>query len=62
MTGGIAAAFLGHAVTRFAVFLSTGHAGQFLPRGREVEEIEAKRRPPKGWHVIGPREPASRDR
>jgi membrane protease YdiL (CAAX protease family) len=62
VTGGIAAAFLGHAVTRFAVFLSTGHAGQFLPRGREVEEIEAKRRPPKGWHVIGPREPASRDR
>ena len=62
VTGGIAAAFLGHAVTRFAVFVSTGHAGQFLPRGREVEEIEAKRRPPKGWRVIGPREPASRDR
>jgi membrane protease YdiL (CAAX protease family) len=62
VTGGIAAAFLGHAVTRFAVFLSTGHAGQFLPRGREVEEIEAKRRPPQGWRVIGPREPASRDR
>src|SRR6478752_547554 len=62
VTGGIAAAFLGHAITRFAVFLSTGHAGQFLPRGREVEEIEARRRPPKGWHVIGPREPASRAR
>jgi hypothetical protein len=62
VTGGIAAAFLGHAVTRFAVFLSTGHAGQFAPRGREVEEIEEKRRPPKGWRVIGPREPASRDR
>jgi hypothetical protein len=62
VTGGIAAAFLGHAVTRFAVFVSTGHAGQFLPRGREVEEIEAKRRPPKGWRVIGPRESASRDR
>jgi hypothetical protein len=62
VTGGIAAAFLGHAATRFAVFLSTGHAGQFLPRGREVEEIEATRRPPKGWRVIGPREPASRDR
>jgi hypothetical protein len=62
ITGGIAAAFLGHAVTRFAVFLSTGHAGQFAPRGREVEEIEEKRRPPKGWRVIGPREPASRDR
>src|SRR6478609_2883831 len=25
VTGGIAAAFLGHAITRFAVFLSTGH-------------------------------------
>jgi CAAX prenyl protease-like protein len=62
VTGGIAAAFLGHTVTRFSVFLSTGHAGQFLPRGREVEEIEAKRRPPTGWRVIGPREPASRDR
>jgi hypothetical protein len=64
ITGGIAAAFLGHAVTRFAVFLSTGHAGQFAPRGREVEEIEEKRRPPKGWRVIGPREreQASRDR
>lgn len=62
VTGGIAAAFIGHAATRFAVFLSTGHAGQFLPRGREVEEIEEKRRPPRGWRVIGPRESSSRDR
>jgi membrane protease YdiL (CAAX protease family) len=62
VTGGIAAAFLGHAATRFAVFLTTGHAGQFLPRGREVEEIEATQRPPKGWRVIGPRESSSRDR
>ena len=62
VTGGIAAAFIGHAATRFAVFLSTGHAGQFLPRGREVEEIEATRRPPTGWRVIGPRESTTRDR
>jgi hypothetical protein len=62
VTGGIAAAFLGHAVTRFAVFLCTGHAGQFLPRGREVEELEKKRRPPDGWSVIGSRESAPRDR
>ncbi len=48
VTGGIAAAFL-------------GHAGQFLPRGREEEEIDKRRRPPDGWRVIGPREPASRD-
>lgn len=54
-TGGIAAAFLGHAVTRFAVFLCTGHAGQVAVRGREVEDIERRRRPPEGWRVIGSR-------
>ena len=62
VTGGIAAAFFGHAATRFAVFLTTGHAGQFLPKGREAEEIEATRRPPSGWRVIGSRESATRDR
>lgn len=62
VTGGIAAAFLGHAITRFAVFLCTGHIGQTRPRGAEPEEIEARRRPPKGWRVIGSRESASRDR
>jgi hypothetical protein len=61
-TGGIAAAFLGHAITRFAVFLCTGHTGQTKPRGREVEEIERRHRPPDGWRVIGTRESASRDR
>jgi hypothetical protein len=54
-TGGIAAAFLGHAVTRFSVFLCTGHAGQVAPRGREREDIERRRRPPDGWRVIGSR-------
>jgi Type II CAAX prenyl endopeptidase Rce1-like len=62
VTGGIAAAFLGHAATRFAVFLSTGHTGQTLPKGREVEEIDKRRRPPDGWRVIGSRESAQRDR
>ena len=61
-TGGIAAAFLGHAITRFAVFLCTGHTGQTKPRGREIEEIEKRRRPPDGWRVIGSREASSRDR
>ena len=61
VTGGIAAAFLGHAATRFAVFLCTGHTGQTLPKGREVEEIDRRRRPPEGWRVIGSRESASRD-
>lgn len=61
-TGGIAAAFLGHAITRFAVFLCTGHTGQTRPKGREDEEIEKRHRPPDGWRVIGSRESASRDR
>jgi hypothetical protein len=61
-TGGIAAAFLGHAITRFAVFVCTGHTGQTQPRDREAEEIEKRRRPPEGWRVIGSRESASRDR
>ena len=54
-TGGIAAAFLGHAVTRFAVFLCTGHPGQVALRGRETEDIERRRRPPDGWRIIGSR-------
>ncbi|HEX2470705.1 MAG TPA: CPBP family intramembrane glutamic endopeptidase [Candidatus Limnocylindrales bacterium] len=62
VTGGIAAAFLGHAATRFAVFLATGHTGQTLPKGREVEEIDRRRRPPEGWRVIGSRESPTRDR
>lgn len=62
VTGGIAAAFLGHAATRFAVFLATGHIGQTLPKGREVEEIDRRRRPPEGWRVIGTRESSTRDR
>jgi hypothetical protein len=62
VTGGIAAAFLGHAATRFAVFLCTGHTGQTLPKGREIEEIDRRRRPPEGWRVIGSRESAQRDR
>jgi hypothetical protein len=33
-----------------------------MPRGREVEEIEARRRPPKGWHVVSARESVSRER
>lgn len=49
LTGGIGAAFLGHAVTRIAVFVSTGHAGQPAPRGHEVEDSWEYRRSPDGW-------------
>jgi hypothetical protein len=51
-TLGIGAAFLGHAVTRVAVFLTTGHAGQPPARGTEVEDLESRRRTPDGWHAV----------
>lgn len=55
VTGGIGAAFLGHAITRMAIFLATGHAGIPRARGTEVEEVEQRRRPPEGWRVLGTR-------
>jgi len=54
LTGGIGAAFLGHAVTRIAVFVCTGHAGQPAPRGHEVEDSWEFRRPPDGWRQMEP--------
>ncbi|HKF84170.1 MAG TPA: CPBP family intramembrane glutamic endopeptidase [Candidatus Limnocylindrales bacterium] len=55
ITGGIGAAFIGHAITRVAIFLTTGHAGIPKARGTEDEEIERLRRTPEGWRVLGPR-------
>ena len=52
LTGGIGAAFLGHAITRVAVFLTTGHAGQPPAPGTEVEDIEKRRRMPDGWSSV----------
>jgi len=52
VTGGIGASFLGHAITRVAIFLTTGHAGQPPARGTEVEDVEKRRRTPEGWHVV----------
>lgn len=51
-TGGIGAAFIGHGVTRVAGFLTTGHAGQPAPRGREIEDVEKRRRAPEGWRPV----------
>jgi hypothetical protein len=61
LTGGIAAAVIGHGVTRVATFLTTGHAGQPAPRGTEIEEVERRRRAPEGWRVVTGRD-APRDR
>ena len=52
LTGGIGAAFLGHAITRVAVFLTTGHAGQPPARGTEIEDVERRRRMPEGWNAV----------
>jgi membrane protease YdiL (CAAX protease family) len=60
VTGGIGAAFLGHAITRFAIFLTTGHAGLPKAKGTEEEEVEHRQATPEGWRVLGPHEP-SRD-
>ena len=49
VTGGIGAAFLGHAITRIAVFVCTGHAGQPAARGHEAEDSWEYRRSPDGW-------------
>jgi hypothetical protein len=51
-TGGIGAALVGHAILRFAIFITTGHAGQIRPLGEEPEEEEAERLPPEGWEIV----------
>ena len=61
VTGGIGAAFLGHSITRVAIFLTTGHSGLPKARGTEDEEVARRQATPKGWQVLGPGE-ASRDR
>ena len=52
-TGGIGAAVLGAALTRLALFLVTGHAGQM----RDVETVEdealdAADLTPEGWEIV----------
>ena len=51
-TGGIGAGLLGHAIIRFATFVTTGHAGQVRPVGEEPEEEADERLPPEGWEVV----------
>jgi hypothetical protein len=54
LTGGIGAILVAHAVTRFAVFIATGHAGQVTPSAafdEEVAEADSKVTP-SGWEVV----------
>jgi membrane protease YdiL (CAAX protease family) len=59
-TGGIGAAFLGHALTRFAIFAATGHAGQLRqPMEDEEPDEELEELAPNGWEVISDRDPSA---
>ena len=53
-SGGIGAAIIGHAVTSFAVFVCTGHAGQVPPEGFESEDLERRTGSPEGWQDARP--------
>lgn len=59
-TDGIGAAFLGHALIRFALFIATGHSGQMRAVAEADEEQELEETTvatPKGWEVVIDREP-----
>lgn len=60
-TAGIGAAFLGHAITRFAIFIATGHAGQVTPSVAYEEEAaeDAFELTPVGWEVVADHEPGA---
>jgi hypothetical protein len=57
-TGGIGAILLAHAVTRFSIFVATGHAGQVTPSAAFDEEVveEDTKVTPAGWEVVGDNE------
>lgn len=51
-TGGIGASVLGHSITRFAIFLATGHSGQARRAGwKPVRDGHVP--PPAGWEYAG---------
>jgi hypothetical protein len=54
-TGGIGAILVAHAVTRFAIFVATGHAGQVTPSAAFDEDVveEDSKITPAGWEVVG---------
>ncbi|HUR16305.1 MAG TPA: CPBP family intramembrane glutamic endopeptidase [Candidatus Limnocylindrales bacterium] len=58
-SGGIGAAFLGHALTRLAIFIAMGHAGQMRAVAIDEEEEALEQttsHAPAGWGVVVDRE------
>jgi hypothetical protein len=56
-TAGIGAAFLGHAITRMAVFIATGHAGQLQSASDEEPIDDPAEMTPEGWEIVSDRDP-----
>lgn len=56
-TGGIGAAFLGHALTRLALFVATGHAGRLRSPAEEAPLPDADELTPEGWEIVSDRGP-----
>jgi hypothetical protein len=56
-TGGIAAAFLGHALTRLALFVASGHAGRLRSPLEEAPLPDADELTPEGWEIVSDRGP-----
>lgn len=54
VTGGIGAALVGHTLTRFAMFIVTGHAGQVTPSAASEDDQadEDDMHQPLGWEVV----------
>lgn len=59
ITGGIGAALLAHALTRFAIFVTTGHAGQVTPTAASQDQFHEEARPDEefGLDVVPERGP-----
>jgi membrane protease YdiL (CAAX protease family) len=56
-TGGIGAALMGHAVTRMAMFVATGHAGQLQSASDEEPIDDPTEQTPEGWEIVSDRDP-----
>jgi hypothetical protein len=56
-TGGIGAAFLGHALTRLALFVASGHAGRLRSPAEEAPLPDADELTPEGWEIVSDRGP-----
>ncbi|HSH21917.1 MAG TPA: CPBP family glutamic-type intramembrane protease [Candidatus Caenarcaniphilales bacterium] len=56
-TLGIGASFLGHALTRMALFVATGHAGQLQSASDEEPMDDRAELTPDGWEIVSDRDP-----